>query len=65
MYGNAGQLIVQAILVVATWLYAFTVSFLLLKLLDRALGLRVEPKEEAVGLDVAQHGEEAYAEVVA
>jgi len=64
IHGNPSQLGVQAIAVGVVWLYTFVLTFLILKLLDRTLRLRVDEKEEALGLDVAQHGEEAYAEVM-
>jgi Amt family ammonium transporter len=64
LYGNPSQLGVQAVAVGVVWVYTFVLTFLILKLLDRTLGLRVDEKEEALGLDVSQHGEEAYAEVM-
>ncbi len=59
-YGNPAQLGIQifAVLVVAT--FAFVGSYLLLKLVDIFSTLRVSPKEEDEGLDLSQHGEEAY-----
>jgi Amt family ammonium transporter len=60
LYGNPGQLVTQAIAVVAVALYAAGVTWVLLKLVDLLLGLRVSPEEEARGLDVSQHGEVAY-----
>jgi Amt family ammonium transporter len=45
---------------VMTWLLAAVVTFVLLKLLDATLGLRVSPREEIEGLDLSQHGEEGY-----
>lgn len=64
LYGNPAQLGVQAlaVAVVATW--AFFLSMGILKALDWALGLRVSPEEERVGLDVSQHGERAYSGLV-
>ena len=59
LFGNPGQLLVQILAVVATAGYSFVVTFLLLKLLS-FMGLRVTRKEEAVGLDIAAHGEEGY-----
>ncbi len=59
--GNPSQLVTQVIGVLATWAYAFAVSFVLAKVLDATLGLRVSEEEEDVGLDLAQHGERAYA----
>jgi Amt family ammonium transporter len=45
---------------VISWVLAAVVTFLLLKLLDATLGLRVSPNEEIEGLDLSQHGEEGY-----
>jgi Amt family ammonium transporter len=58
--GNPRQVLIQlaAILVVAA--YAFGVSWVLAKVLDVTMGLRVEQEEEIVGLDISQHGERAY-----
>lgn len=47
--------------VVVAGAYAAVVSLALLKIIDRAIGLRPEPEIEHEGLDVAMHGEEAYA----
>ncbi len=58
--GNPSQLAVQAIGVAATMVYAFVGSMILLKLLDVVMGLRVARAEEVIGLDLTQHGEEAY-----
>jgi ammonium transporter, Amt family len=60
LYGNPGQFVTQAIAVVVVALYAAGVTWILLKLVDLLLGLRVSPEEEARGLDVSQHGEVAY-----
>jgi ammonium transporter, Amt family len=60
LYGNPGQLVTQLIAVVVVALYAAGVTWILLKLVDMLLGLRVSPEEEARGLDVSQHGEVAY-----
>jgi len=53
-------LLSQAIAVVATAVYAFVVTAVLLKVLDALMGLRVRKEEEIIGLDLTQHGEEAY-----
>jgi Amt family ammonium transporter len=45
---------------VISWVLAAVVTFVLLKLLDATLGLRVSPHEEIEGLDLSQHGEEGY-----
>jgi ammonium transporter, Amt family len=41
--------------------YAFTMTFVLLKLLGRLMPLRTTEREEALGMDIVHHGEEAYA----
>ena len=45
---------------VATMIYAGVVTWILLKLIDVTMGLRVKPAEEEAGLDLTQHGETAY-----
>lgn len=60
LYGNPRQLLVQVIAVGATWLYSGIGTFLILKLVDRVVGLRVPEEEELAGLDATQHGELAY-----
>jgi ammonium transporter, Amt family len=60
LYGNPGQLVTQLIAVVVVALYAAGVTWVLLKLVDMLLGLRVTKEEEERGLDVSQHGEVAY-----
>ena len=59
-FGNPGLLGVQALAVVATWVYAFGVTFGLLKILDWSMGLRVSDEEEESGLDLSQHSETGY-----
>ena len=43
-----------------TWILAAVVTFVLLKVLDVTLGLRVSAEAEIEGLDLSQHGEEGY-----
>jgi Amt family ammonium transporter len=59
-YGNAAQLGDQALAAVATPAYAFGMTFLLLKLIGLVFPLRSTEHEEALGMDVVHHGEEAY-----
>jgi ammonium transporter, Amt family len=59
-YGNPAQLGIQALAVVVVAAFAFVGSYLLLKIVDVFSPLRVSPKEEDEGLDLSQHGEEAY-----
>ncbi len=58
--GNAGQLGLQAFGVVVVSVYAFIVSWILLKIIDSTLGLRVSEESEAQGLDYTEHSETAY-----
>ena len=60
--GGLKQLGVQAVACAATGLYSAVVTFGILKLVDRTIGLRVAESDEREGLDVTQHGEEAYGE---
>lgn len=59
-FGNAAQMIPQIIGVAATWGYSIIVTFVILFIINKTIGLRVKPEEEAVGLDLGQHAEEAY-----
>jgi ammonium transporter, Amt family len=59
-YGNAAQLGVQVLAVGVVSAFAFCGSYLLLKLVDLVSPLRVSAEEEDAGLDISQHGEEAY-----
>ena len=59
-FGNPSQFVTQATAVLATMAYAVTVTFILLKVLDAVMGLRVEDEEEVIGLDITQHEESAY-----
>ena len=60
LYGNPGQLAIQATAVVAAIVYSGVVSFILLKIVGAVIPLRVSSEDEVVGLDMSQHGEEAY-----
>ncbi|OGU31682.1 MAG: ammonia channel protein [Ignavibacteria bacterium GWA2_55_11] len=59
-FGNFALLKAQMISVLAASVYAFVISWLLLKALDATLGLRVTEEEEVEGLDLSQHGESGY-----
>jgi Amt family ammonium transporter len=59
-YGNPGQLIFQLVGVVTVAVFSFAGSYVILKLIDIVSPLRVSPEEEDAGLDISQHGEEAY-----
>jgi Amt family ammonium transporter len=61
VYGNAAQLGHQVLGALAAPAYAFVATFVLLKLIGLVMPLRATEREEALGMDVVQHGEEAYA----
>jgi Amt family ammonium transporter len=60
LFGNASQLGDQLMAVLVTPAYAFGMTFLLLKAMSLVMPLRASPREEALGMDIVQHGEEAY-----
>lgn len=60
LHGNPSLLGIQGIAVATLWVYSFTVTWVLAKVIDATIGLRVEEHEEEVGLDISQHGELAY-----
>jgi Amt family ammonium transporter len=60
-FGNPNQFVIQAIAVGATIIFSFGATFVVVKLLDKVVGLRVTANEEEVGLDISEHGERAYA----
>ncbi len=54
------QLLVQAEAVLATIVYDAVATFIILKVIDTVIGLRVNEEEESMGLDLASHGEQVY-----
>jgi Amt family ammonium transporter len=58
--GNPGQLAIQALGVATSLVYAGGMTFVILKLLGLVTALRAAPRTEGLGMDVSQHGEEAY-----
>ena len=61
LFGNPKQLAVQSAAVVAAIAYSAAVSWVLLKAIGAVVTLRAAAPDEGLGLDVSQHGEEAYA----
>lgn len=55
--GNLNQFLIQVYAVISVAIYAFFATFILAKLVDIIVGLRVKDIEEVVGLDISQHGE--------
>ena len=60
-YGNPKQFLIQPAAVSITIVFAFCVTWLLAKVLDKTMGLRVSEQEEDLGLDLSEHGERSYA----
>ena len=60
LLGNAMQFAKQLAGVAAVWGFAFGVTWILGKVVDVTIGLRVSRPEETIGLDISQHGERAY-----
>jgi Amt family ammonium transporter len=59
-FGNPNQICIQILAVVTTMIFSFTMTYILAKLLNISIGLRVSPMEEEVGLDISSHGERSY-----
>lgn len=60
IFGNFKLFLVQLISVAVVWAFSFVITFVIAKILDKTVGLAVTYEEETVGLDISQHGEEAY-----
>ena len=63
LFGNPGQLAIQGAAVLAAIVYSGVGSFVLLKLISLVIPLRPSAEDEMAGLDITQHGEEAYLHV--
>jgi Amt family ammonium transporter len=59
-FGNPAQLWIQFVSVAATWIFAFVMTSIILKVVDLIVGLRVTEEEEERGLDISQHNETGY-----
>jgi Amt family ammonium transporter len=59
--GNPKQLGIQVLACLVSAVYAVGITWIILKLIDKAIGLRVTTSDEREGLDTTQHGEEGYA----
>ncbi len=58
---EGGKLLIpQTAAALVTWVYAAALTFVLLKIVDKVVGLRVSEEEEVHGLDYSLHGEEGY-----
>ncbi|MBP1747527.1 MAG: ammonia channel protein [Deltaproteobacteria bacterium] len=59
-FGNPKQLLVQVIAVAVTAAYSFAASYIIYKVIDIVIKVRVKEKDEIIGLDLTQHHEKAY-----
>jgi ammonium transporter, Amt family len=60
LLGDASTLGLQVVAIVATWIFAAVVTWIILRILDAAMGLRVSDEDEQMGLDLSQHNEAGY-----
>jgi Amt family ammonium transporter len=60
IHGTGHQLLVQFVAFLVASVFSFVVSFILLKVVDKTMGLRVRKDHELIGLDLTQHKESAY-----
>ncbi len=59
-YGNPGQFLVQLKATLIAMVFSFVISFILLKIVDKIMGLRVSEQGERIGLDLTEHRESGY-----
>ncbi|MBI3352475.1 MAG: ammonium transporter [Nitrospirae bacterium] len=59
-YGNSHQVVVQLTAIVASWVFSFVGTLIILKVVDSIIGLRVTSEDEQNGLDLSQHNERGY-----
>jgi Amt family ammonium transporter len=60
LFGNPGQFVIQLIAVGVTLVFSFVVSYILFKIIDATMGLRVSAEDEVAGLDITEHQETGY-----
>ncbi len=59
-FGNAGLFGIQVFLALVTLAFSVVGTYIILKVIDLTIGLRVTPQDEEMGLDLSQHSERAY-----
>jgi Amt family ammonium transporter len=59
-FGNPGQLWIQFVSVIGTMAFSFVMTFIILKVVDLIIGLRVSSEDEERGLDISLHNETGY-----
>jgi len=60
IFAATASLSAQFISVIVAWVFAFTLTVIILKILDMTMGLRVTEEGENIGLDLCEHGERGY-----
>src|SRR5262249_55248332 len=60
LYGNPGQFLIQLTAVVAAIVYSGVLTFVLLKIVGAMMPLRADREQQSLGMDLSEHGEEAY-----
>ena len=60
LFGNLQQFLVQGLLVLVAMAFAVAMTFILYKIVDAVIGMRVEKENELIGLDLTQQSEAAY-----
>jgi Amt family ammonium transporter len=60
LYGNPMQVVKQLVAIGAVWAYTFVVTYIIVTVVQKTMGIRVSKTEESLGLDISQHGERAY-----
>jgi Amt family ammonium transporter len=60
LYGNPKQFLIQAVSVVATWVFCYIASRIILVVVDKITALRSSEQDELVGLDITEHNEAGY-----
>jgi len=60
LFGNVHQFLVQGLLVIVAIVFAVVMTFIIYKIVDAIIGMRVEEKNELIGLDLTQQSEAAY-----
>ena len=62
IYGGVSQFVIQVVGAILSIVWAFGISFVIFKLIDLTIGLRVSAEHEIAGLDIIEHGISAYPE---
>jgi Amt family ammonium transporter len=63
IHGNLLLVGKQLLAIAVVWAFAFGMTWIIGKVIDITMGLRVNETEESLGLDISQHGERAYGEL--